>query len=73
VEGKAEALAECWRLRGEADCLPAEAARYDAVTPADVARVIRERMVRSEPWTVSNVPRGKARSAMPGAAPVELP
>ncbi len=72
-EGKAELLAECWRLRGEADCLSAEVARYDAVTAGDVARVVRALLVDAEPWSVSNVPRGDAASAMPGAAPVELP
>ncbi|MCB9698902.1 MAG: insulinase family protein, partial [Alphaproteobacteria bacterium] len=30
-EGTAELLAECWRLRGKADCLTEDVARYDAV------------------------------------------
>ena len=72
-EGKAELLVECWRAHGRADCLAAEAARYEAVTAADVSRVVRSLLVEAEPWSLSNVPRGDAASAMPGSAPVELP
>ncbi|MEQ1503718.1 MAG: pitrilysin family protein [Myxococcota bacterium] len=74
---KASQLATCWRWTGAADCLAAEWARYDAVTAADVTRVA-AKYLSGPPTTLSNVPRGDAASAVPGAdgspaVAVELP
>lgn len=73
AEGKAETLVDCWRATGDANCLPADWARYQAVTPDDVVRVARTYLVDRGPWTLTNVPRGDAASALPGAHVVELP
>lgn len=71
-EFKAQALADCYRQRGKPDCLGEDFARYQAVTPADIQRVA-EKYLSPAPATLSNVPRGDAASALPGAVAVELP
>jgi zinc protease len=73
AEGKAETLVDCYRATGTADCMPKEWARYAALTPDDLVRVAQKYLVDAEPWTLSNVPRGDAASALPDAQVVELP
>jgi zinc protease len=72
-EGLAEQLVGCWRRTGTADCLPAEWARYEAVTPEQVVRVARTYLVGREPSALSTVPRGQSDAALEGSVPVELP
>lgn len=71
-EFKAQVLADCFRQRGTPDCLTADFARYQAVTPADIQRVA-QKYLSPPPVTLSIVPRGDAASALPGAVAVELP
>jgi zinc protease len=72
AEGKADALTQCWQTWGKADCMPELWKQYEAVTPADVTRVANQ-WLSAPPTTLSSVPKGDAESALPGAAPVELP
>lgn len=69
---RAELLTDCQLDRGEPNCLAQEWARYEAVTPQDVARVAKTYLVDVEPQTLSIVPRGDG-GALDGAVPVELP
>ncbi len=71
-EDVAETLVDCYRLTGEANCLAAEWARYEAVTADDVVRVAQTYVLDVVPNTLSNIPRGDD-GAMDGAEPVELP
>ena len=71
-EDVAEGLADCYRLTGEADCGPADWARYEAVTADDVLRVARKYLLDVEPYALSVVPRGDD-GALEGSVPVELP
>ncbi|MEZ4238391.1 MAG: insulinase family protein [Myxococcota bacterium] len=67
VDGKAQALADCWQRTGTADCLGAEWARYEAVTAADLARVASTYLTKP-PFTLSNVPNTQPEAALPGPA-----
>ncbi len=69
---KAEILADCYRLTGNADCLASDWARYERVTPEDVSRVARDYLATIEPSALSVVPRGDD-GALEGSAVVELP
>jgi zinc protease len=69
---RAEWLVDCQRLRGAPDCLVAEWARYEAVTPEDVRRVVETYLVPERRVSLSVVPAGWG-GALPGAEPVELP
>ncbi|MEQ1572025.1 MAG: pitrilysin family protein [Myxococcota bacterium] len=72
-EGKASSINYCWSLYGTPDCWTTEWKKYEAVTPADVSRVAATWLVARAPTTLSNVPKGDAASALPGAVAVELP
>ena len=65
-------LADCQRLRGDADCLVKEWPEYEAVTPADLQRVARQYLVDALPNTLSNVPRNDD-GALEGAVEIQLP
>ena len=65
-------MATCWERHGKPDCLEDEWGRYEAVTPEDVSRVARERLVPAARVTLSTVPEG-AGGALSGANRVVLP
>ncbi len=71
-EDIASALAHCYRTTGQASCLSEEWARVDAVTAADVDRVLQAYLLDVAPSRFVNVPRG-AGAVWPGSSPVELP
>lgn len=68
---RAERLADCLRVTGEVDCLPAEWSRYQAVTAADLQRVA-QTYLHDAPVTLSVVPEGDD-GALPRSAAVEIP
>jgi predicted Zn-dependent peptidase len=72
-ENKAELLVDCYRDSGKADCMTDVWAKYAAVTSADLVRVTQKYLLDAEPFTLTNVPRGDGKSALPGAVTVELP
>lgn len=69
---RAEMMVDCWRAKGDGDCLADEWARYEAVTPDDLVRVARTYLTPERRLTLSVVPRGRG-GALPGARTVELP
>ncbi|NCG20377.1 MAG: hypothetical protein GWP91_15315, partial [Rhodobacterales bacterium] len=69
---RADVLSECFRATGDANCVAAEWARYDAVTGEDVVRVVNQYLVKGQKQTLSVIPRGDG-GAMDGAVTVELP
>lgn len=71
-ENRAELLVECHRNTGDADCLRAEWARYQAVTSEDLVQVAKRYLGPEARNTLSVVPRGDT-GALPGAVAVELP
>ncbi|MCB9682686.1 MAG: insulinase family protein [Alphaproteobacteria bacterium] len=71
-EGRAGLLLYCHDTYGDPNCLGPELARYEAVTPADVARVAGTWLAPEARVTLSVVADGDGGS-LPGAAPVELP
>ena len=71
-ERKARLLADCYLETGEADCLDDLWQRYEAVTPADVARVAATYLLNAEPNTLSTVPMGDD-GQIEGAVEVQLP
>jgi zinc protease len=71
-EDRASELANCQVTRGRPDCLPAEWARYEAVTPQDLSRVARTYLVPERRISLSVVPKGDD-GALPGAQLVEVP
>lgn len=70
LEGRAEVLVDCQRLEGDPDCVQARIDRYEAVTPADLQRVLS--YFQHPPVTLSVVPKG-SDAQLPGAVLVELP
>ena len=70
LENRAEKLVDCQRKEGVPSCTPARIARYEAVKPADLTRVLSYFSV--PPVTLSVIPNG-ADGALPGATPVVLP
>ncbi|MCB9668980.1 MAG: insulinase family protein [Alphaproteobacteria bacterium] len=72
LESRAEVLTDCLRLRGEASCLPAEMAQVEAVTVADLERVMAQYLNPTKRATLSIVPR-EDDGAIEGATDVEIP
>jgi zinc protease len=70
--GKAQSMVDCWRLEGEVDCLAADWARYEAVTPADIQRVAQSYLIDERRVSLSVVPEGDV-GFLEGAVAVELP
>lgn len=66
---RAERLADCVRVTGNADCMIEEWGRYAAVGPAEVQRVA-SRYFLADPVALSVVPEGDD-GALPGSEPVE--
>lgn len=71
-EDRAQLLADCYHQMGDPNCLSAEWDRYDAVTSADVVRVVETYLSGDNAVTLSVVPRGDD-GALEGAIAVELP
>jgi len=71
-QGRASSIVDCWRLKGQADCLADDMSRYDAVTPEDIRRAVETWLTDERAVTLSVVPEGD-HGAMPGAKLVELP
>jgi len=72
VENRAEALVDCYRRTGEANCLPAEAARYEAVTADDLVRVVETYLIPERRQLLSIVPTDTG-GEIEGSVEVELP
>ena len=70
-EARAELLAECMVAEGKADCARDRWERMQAVSAADIERVL-DLLGPDTRTTLSVVPRGQG-GALEGAAPVELP
>jgi zinc protease len=70
--GRAQAMVDCQRLLGKADCLGEQFARYEAVTPKDVQRVAQTYLKEEARVLLSVVPR-EDRGALKGSQVVELP
>jgi zinc protease len=70
--GRAQLLMACYDLHGDPDCLATEFARYQAVTPADLARVAATWLRPDARVSLSVVPAGDD-GALSDATPVELP
>ncbi|MBN2801040.1 MAG: insulinase family protein [Deltaproteobacteria bacterium] len=71
-QGRAGALVACYVTTGEADCLDADWARYQAVTPADISRVAATWLTPERQVSLSVIPNGD-KGALPGAQVVVLP
>lgn len=69
---RADLLVRCLEQRGDPNCVEAELAAYDAVTAADVQRVLTAWLKPEHRVTLSIVPPDD-HGALPGATPVELP
>lgn len=67
---RAMVLVDCQRLEGQPDCVQQRIDRYEAVTPADLQRVLS--YLRASPVTLSVVPKDSG-AQLPGAVRVELP
>ncbi len=65
-------LVWCQRIYGKPDCLSEEWAKIDAVTAADVSRVIETYFIPERRTALSVVPMG-GKGALKGSLPVELP
>jgi len=72
TENRAELLVDCYRKTGDANCLAAQAARYDAVTSADVVRVTQKYLTDENKQLLSIVPKDKG-GEYPRSVTVELP
>jgi zinc protease len=72
-EDRANVLVDCYRYTKNANCQKSEWERYAAVTPEDVLRVAQKYLLDSQRTTLSVVPKGSAKRALPGAVLVELP
>jgi predicted Zn-dependent peptidase len=72
AENRAEMLVECYRKTGDANCLAAEAARYEAVTSDDVLRVAATYLVEERKQLLSIVPKDKG-GQYPNSVKVRLP
>jgi zinc protease len=72
VENRAEALVDCYRTTGEANCLSADAARYEAVTADDVVRVVSTYLRPEDKQLLSVVPK-ETGGEITGSVRVELP
>jgi predicted Zn-dependent peptidase len=70
---RAGLLVDCHRKTNDPNCLSADWARYDDVTPEDVLRVAEQYLINAERTTLSVVPKGDKDSALPEAVNVELP
>ncbi|MBT3219212.1 MAG: insulinase family protein, partial [Proteobacteria bacterium] len=69
---RAEMLVDCQRLKGNANCQVDDFARYEAVTTADLVRVTQTYLLTDQLATLSVVPRGSARKALPDSVEVVL-
>ena len=72
VNGKADLLNYYNQFVGTPDYVRQDAARYDAVTAADVQRVAR-RYLQQPKVVLTVVPTGRRELALPGAAPAATP
>lgn len=70
LENRAEKLVDCQRLEGVPTCSRSRIERYEAVTPADLTRVLS--YFDAPPVTLSVIPNG-SDGALPGATTVVLP
>lgn len=70
---RANVLVDCYRYTNDPNCQQEEWERYAAVTPEDVLRVAKQYLLEASRTTLSVVPNGQAKSALPGAVLVELP
>lgn len=70
LNGRAQTLVDCFTHEGDPNCTDDRIARYEAITPADLERVLS--YFRPEPMTLSVVPNG-SDAALEGATLLELP
>ncbi len=71
-EDRASLLLDCYVRTGDANCVGAQAARFEAVTSADLVRVASTWLVPKHRVTLSVVPHGD-KKALTGSLPVEIP
>ena len=71
-EDRAQLLADCQHQHGTPNCLETEWARYAAVTPDDIVRIVETYLTPDRLVTLSVIPRGDD-GALDQAVPVELP
>jgi len=72
-EDRANLLVDCHRFTGDVNCLASEWERYATVTPEDVLRVAKTYLLDAKRTTLSVLPKGQAKRALPDSVLVELP